>query len=246
MVSRWSGRCRSGALTLQVRSQPGAAAARRPDFVPGLGAAEVGDDLWEPVRLIDSGSAGRCGDGVPEGAAGLGPLGGAQRSYAMDLLRWFRFVWAKDVSVGPDAPGGGPRLLLLAGAAGQAHPRRHGSGAVAGRTPITTRWSRSTTSGWVVSAAGRAADPASSSPSTAGSRLPPAPSAATALRAVMGLADLRTMCCSRRCVRCVTEGSDDDPPESHPWQAMPGSLPVQDLLQVGASPGGVLSAPSLP
>jgi integrase len=67
--------------------------------VPRVGAVEVGDDLWEPVRLIDS-------DGAPVAAVmgflrelqASGRSAATQRSYAMDLLRWFRFVWAIGVS----------------------------------------------------------------------------------------------------------------------------------------------------
>ena len=66
------------------------------------------DDLWEPVRLID-------GDGEPVVAVtaflqelqASGRSAATQRSYAMDLLRWFRFGWAIDVGVGPGDPGGG-------------------------------------------------------------------------------------------------------------------------------------------
>ncbi|WP_037077950.1 tyrosine-type recombinase/integrase [Pseudonocardia spinosispora] len=67
--------------------------------VPRVGTVEVGDDLWEPVRLIDSG-----GEGVAAVMAFLrelqasGRSAATQRSYAMDLLRWFRFVWAIGVS----------------------------------------------------------------------------------------------------------------------------------------------------
>ncbi len=56
------------------------------------------DDVWEPVRLLDS-------SGAPVGAVraflqdlqAAGRSTATQRSYAMDLLRWFRFGWAIDV-----------------------------------------------------------------------------------------------------------------------------------------------------
>ena len=56
-------------------------------------------DLWEPVRLIDA-------DGEPVVAVtaflqelqASGRSAATQRSYAMDLLRWFRFGWAIDVA----------------------------------------------------------------------------------------------------------------------------------------------------
>ena len=66
--------------------------------VPTVGAVEAGSDLWAPVRLIDS-------DGGPVVAVmaflrelqASGRSAATQRSYAMDLLRWFRFGWAIDV-----------------------------------------------------------------------------------------------------------------------------------------------------
>jgi hypothetical protein len=67
--------------------------------VPKLGAVESTGDLWEPVRLIDA-----VGGSVPAVTAFVkelqasGRSAATQRSYAMDLLRWFRFVWAIDVA----------------------------------------------------------------------------------------------------------------------------------------------------
>lgn len=67
--------------------------------VPRVGAVGSGDDLWEPVRLTDAG-----GDSVLPVTAFLkelqavGRSTATQRSYAMDLLRWFRFVWAIGIS----------------------------------------------------------------------------------------------------------------------------------------------------
>jgi len=66
--------------------------------VPRVGAVQAAEDLWEPVRLIDA-----AGDAVPSVAAFLKELQASgrststQRSYAMDLLRWFRFAWAVEV-----------------------------------------------------------------------------------------------------------------------------------------------------
>lgn len=60
---------------------------------------EVRADLWEPVRLLDP-----VGDLVVPVAAFLNELQAAgrsaatQRSYAMDLLRWFRFGWAVGIA----------------------------------------------------------------------------------------------------------------------------------------------------
>ena len=66
--------------------------------VPAVGAVEAGSDLWEPARLIDG-----AGEPVVAVTAFLrelqasGRSAATQRSYAMDLLRWFRFGWAIDV-----------------------------------------------------------------------------------------------------------------------------------------------------
>jgi integrase len=73
---------------------------REPGDLAGIVVAQVGKvvatgDEWEPYRLLDS-------DGVPlpAVAAWLAELQAAGRSpatlrsYAMDLLRWFRFLWA--------------------------------------------------------------------------------------------------------------------------------------------------------
>lgn len=66
--------------------------------VPTVGAVEAGRDMWEPIRLID-----RVGEPVTPVTAFLSELqasgrsAATQRSYAMDLLRWFRFGWAIDV-----------------------------------------------------------------------------------------------------------------------------------------------------
>ena len=66
--------------------------------VPRVGAVEAGSDAWAPVRLID-------GDGEPvvpvmaflQELQAAGRSAATQRSYAMDLLRWFRFGWAIEV-----------------------------------------------------------------------------------------------------------------------------------------------------
>lgn len=67
-------------------------------IVPVLGSVVAVDEVWEPVRLLDS-----SGGVVAPVRAFLQDLQAAgrspatQRSYAMDLLRWFRFGWAIDV-----------------------------------------------------------------------------------------------------------------------------------------------------
>ena len=67
--------------------------------VPRVGAVDVREDLWEPVRLIDP-------SGVPLASVtaflnelqASGRSAATQRSYAMDLLRWFRFGLAVGIA----------------------------------------------------------------------------------------------------------------------------------------------------
>ena len=67
-------------------------------IVPRSGGVVAGGDLWEPVRIVDA-----AGDPVTAVATFLKDLQASgrsestQRSYAMDLLRWFRFLWAIEV-----------------------------------------------------------------------------------------------------------------------------------------------------
>ena len=67
-------------------------------IVPRTGGVVAGGDLWEPVRIVDA-----AGDPVTAVATFLKDLQASgrsestQRSYAMDLLRWFRFLWAIEV-----------------------------------------------------------------------------------------------------------------------------------------------------
>src|SRR5436309_12452999 len=63
-----------------------------------VGAVVETDVLWEPYRLVDPG--GGVVASVTEFLHELQASGrstATQRSYALDLLRWFRFLWAVDV-----------------------------------------------------------------------------------------------------------------------------------------------------
>jgi integrase len=63
--------------------------------VPLAGRLAATGDRWEPYRLLDPGGAGVAAAGAYFGhlqAAGRSEL--TVRSYGMDLLRWFRFLWA--------------------------------------------------------------------------------------------------------------------------------------------------------
>ena len=66
--------------------------------VDGFGAVVETAVIWEPYRLVDP--SGEVVDSVTQFLHELQASGrGAptQRSYALDLLRWFRFLWAVDV-----------------------------------------------------------------------------------------------------------------------------------------------------
>jgi integrase len=102
------------------------------------GALEATENPFEPYRLVDAG-----GVVVAPVAAYLGDLqacgrsAATQRSYGMDLLRWFRFLWA--VEVGWDRATRAEardfcRWIQLAGKPGRAHWRRPGAG-VPGQAP---------------------------------------------------------------------------------------------------------------
>jgi integrase len=67
-------------------------------IVPLLGAIEETGDVWLPFRLIDA--AGEAVEAVSEFFRDLQAAGrsvATVRSYGMDLLRWFRFLWAVEV-----------------------------------------------------------------------------------------------------------------------------------------------------
>jgi len=66
--------------------------------VPLTGSLVASDDPWEPYWLHDQG--GTVLAPVSAHLRDLQACGRAattQRSYAMDLLRWFRFLWAIEV-----------------------------------------------------------------------------------------------------------------------------------------------------
>ncbi|TWP36929.1 hypothetical protein FGL98_07640 [Leekyejoonella antrihumi] len=66
--------------------------------VPLLGSLEATGDLFVPYRLVDGG--GVAVEPVAVFLAELAACGRpatTQRSYGMDLLRWFRFLWALGV-----------------------------------------------------------------------------------------------------------------------------------------------------
>jgi hypothetical protein len=66
--------------------------------VPLAGSLEATDDLFAPYRLVD----GQGATVEPVAAffaevTACGRPATTQRSYGMDLLRWFRFLWALEV-----------------------------------------------------------------------------------------------------------------------------------------------------
>ncbi len=66
--------------------------------VPVVGGVAETGDRYEPYRLVDE--DGAAVEGVTAFFRDLLAAGRAEstvRSYGMDLLRWFRFVWAAEV-----------------------------------------------------------------------------------------------------------------------------------------------------
>jgi len=66
--------------------------------VPQAGGLRETGDVWEPYRLLDP--EGRVVGPVAVYLSDLQAAGRpatTQRSYGMDLLRWFRFLWAVGV-----------------------------------------------------------------------------------------------------------------------------------------------------
>jgi integrase len=122
-------------------------------MVTRAGAVVAVDDVWEPVRLLDS-------SGVPVGAVraflqnlqAAGRSTATQRSYAMDLLRWFRFCWAIEVpwdhATRVEARDFCRWLLLRdkpsRAAATTARPRRGQPNAVTGRPRLGARYAAAT------------------------------------------------------------------------------------------------------
>ena len=94
-----SGRVGSGCLRSLIVIKDGDAPRDLSRLVvPLVGSVEATGDLFEPVRLIDAGGAVV----VPAAAffrelAACGRPAATHRSYGMDVLRWFRFLWAVGV-----------------------------------------------------------------------------------------------------------------------------------------------------
>lgn len=66
--------------------------------MPRAGALRETGDVWEPYQLVDSGGSVVAPVAVYlKDLQAIGRPATTQRSYAMDLLRWFRFLWAVDV-----------------------------------------------------------------------------------------------------------------------------------------------------
>jgi site-specific recombinase XerD len=67
--------------------------------VPDAGRVEETGDPWEPYRLVDAAGAKVMPvDAFLKDLQAAGRSEATQRSYSMDLLRWFRFLWAAEVA----------------------------------------------------------------------------------------------------------------------------------------------------
>jgi site-specific recombinase XerD len=96
--------------------------------VPLVGSLVATSDEWEPFQLVDPGGA--VVDGVSAFFRDLQAAGSSEatiRSYGMDLLRWFRFLWAIEVPwqrATRDQARDFSRWMLLAGKPLRPHWRR--------------------------------------------------------------------------------------------------------------------------
>lgn len=97
--------------------------------VPQVGRVVATEDVWEPYRLVDA-------DGMVVEAVAVylrdlqaaGRSAATARSYALDLLRWFRFLWAVEVGWGRATRVEARdfcRWLQVAGKPARVHRRRH-------------------------------------------------------------------------------------------------------------------------
>src|SRR5262249_29264442 len=69
--------------------------------VPLAGRLVATGDRWEPFRLLDRrGVTGEAARGYFGHLQAAGRSESTIRSYGLDLLRWFRFVWAAGVAWG--------------------------------------------------------------------------------------------------------------------------------------------------
>jgi integrase len=67
--------------------------------VASLGSLVTTGDVWEPYQLVDPGGAVVSSAGLfLRDLQASGRATSTQRSYAMALLRWFRFLWAADLA----------------------------------------------------------------------------------------------------------------------------------------------------
>jgi integrase len=98
--------------------------------VPLVGGLVAVDDVWEPLRLVDGGGAVVVP--VREYLSDLQAAGRSSataRSYGLDLLRWFRFLWAIDVAWSRATRVQARdfcRWMLVAGKPSRPHWRKHG------------------------------------------------------------------------------------------------------------------------
>ena len=107
--------------------------------MPLVGGLVAVDDVWEPFRLVDG--SGAVVVPVREylrdlQAAGRSPA--TARSYGLDLLRWFRFLWAIDIEWSRATRAEARdfcRWMLVAGKPSRPHWRSH-SKAVGPRSTV--------------------------------------------------------------------------------------------------------------
>jgi LPS sulfotransferase NodH len=96
--------------------------------VPQVGSLQVREDPWEPWRLVDPrGVAVEAVAAFFRDLLAAGRSAATVRSYGLDLLRWFRFLWALGVPWDQAARFEArdfSRWLQVAGKPARAHWRR--------------------------------------------------------------------------------------------------------------------------
>lgn len=113
--------------------------------MPAAGALVETGDLWEPYRI--AGPGGERVEAVAEYLRDLQAAGrstATQRSYALALLRWFRFLWAVGVPWDQAARAEARDFCRWIRIAGKPVRMRAAAVAVPGKRPAGTTYAAST------------------------------------------------------------------------------------------------------
>lgn len=117
--------------------------------MPLVGAVESTGDPCRPCRLVDAGGAPIAAvSAFFDELQAAGRSASTLRSYGMDLLRWFRFIWAIDVdwnrATRVDTRDFARWMLV----AGKPCARKTSHAAPRSDTPISTSWAATASQRW--------------------------------------------------------------------------------------------------